>query len=106
MRPKKTRFISCDCGPDEKCFIPRCADRSKVQKVTLSLDEQEAMNLTFLKKQDQSRIARSMKLHQSTISRILASALKKTTDAIVNVKMICVEGGCCRISKKNKRRIK
>jgi len=97
MRPKKTRFISCDCGPAFKCFVPQCCGGKAAQKVTLSLDEQEALDLKYLKNLEQAKIARSMKLHQSTVSRILSSALKKLADAIVNVKMICVEGGCCEI---------
>ncbi len=102
MRPKKTRFLSCDCGPAFKCFIPRCCGGKTAGKVTLSLDEQEALNLKYLRDLEQAEIAESMKLHQSTVSRIITSALTKLTDAIVNVKMICVEGGCCEIKGRKK----
>jgi predicted DNA-binding protein (UPF0251 family) len=45
-----------------------------------------------------------MGVHRSTISRILDSANYKIADALVNIKAIKIEGGCCEIieSKKNK----
>jgi len=48
---------------------------------------------------DQKKMAKQMKIHQSTISRILTSAHKKVTDALVNIKAIKIEGGCCQIIK-------
>jgi hypothetical protein len=58
------------------------------------------MRLTHLLGYDQARIARQMRIHQSTISRILASAHRKVTDALVNIKAIRIEGGCCTIAGK------
>jgi predicted DNA-binding protein (UPF0251 family) len=69
-----------------------------LQGVILNFDEFEVLRLTHLAGYDQGRIARLMKIHQSTISRILASAHKKVTDGLVNMKAIKIEQGCCRIS--------
>jgi hypothetical protein len=58
------------------------------------------MRLAYLESYDQKKMAKQMKIHQSTISRILNSAHKKVTDALVNVKAIRIEGGCCTIAGK------
>ncbi len=101
MRPKKTRWVTCE--PGERCFRPQCKSKDELEGVILNLDEFEAMRLSYLKGYDQARIARQMKIHQSTISRILASANKKVTDALVNIKSIRIEKGCCQVIKeKNK----
>ena len=103
MRPKKTRWIKCD--PGERCFRPRCRPKGKLQGVILSLDEFETLRLCDLQELDQHAIALRMKVHRSTVSRILASARAKISDALVNFKAIKVEGGCCEIrSKKCKKR--
>ena len=103
MRPKKTRWVQCD--PGERCFRPHCRPpRGKLQEVTLSLDEFEALRLCDLLKLDQHAIAFKMKVHRSTVSRILTSARTKVSDALVNLKAIKIEGGCCEmLSKKGDR---
>ncbi|RJO65704.1 MAG: DUF134 domain-containing protein [Candidatus Omnitrophota bacterium] len=98
MRPKKTRWVTCE--PGERCFRPQCNPRDGLEGVILSLDEFEAMRLAYLESYDQKKMAKQMKIHQSTISRILNSAHKKVTDALVNVKAIRIEGGCCTIAGK------
>jgi uncharacterized protein len=100
MRPKKTRWVKCT--PGERCFQPQCKKGKPGDGVVISLDEFEVMRLCFHEGYDQKKIARQMKIHQSTISRILASALKKTTDAFVNLKAIKIEGGCCQVVKRKK----
>lgn len=66
------------------------------------LDEFEALRLRDLLNLDQNAIALKMKVHRSTVSRILASARSKVSDALVNLKAIKIEGGCCELrSKKN-----
>jgi len=101
MRPKKTRWVCCE--PGERCFRPRLKPGQPLEGVTLSLDEFEVMRLCYGKGYDQKKIAKQMKIHQSTISRILTCALKKTTDAFINLKAIKIEGGCCQMVKKEER---
>jgi len=98
LRPKKTRFIKCD--PGERCFRPKCKPVAELDGVTLTIDEFEVLRLSHLKELEQTQIAKEMKIHRSTVSRILTSAHKKITDALVNIKAIKVEGGCCKVIKK------
>ena len=104
MRPKKTRWVTCQ--PGERCFRPRGKSGRTLEGVTLTLDEFEVLRLCFHVGCDQKKIARQMKLHQSTISRILNSAHKKIADALVNIKAIKIEGGCCQVVIKKKGRSK
>lgn len=101
MRPKKTRWVKC--APGESCFRPQCKALSKLEGVHMTIDEFEAIRLAHLEGFDQQKIAGKMKVHRSTISRILDSANKKIADALVNVKAIRIEGGCCKILEKGKR---
>lgn len=98
MRPKKIRWIRCRLK--ERCFRPKCKSQKELEGITLTLDEFEAVRLLDLKGFTQEQVARKMKVHRSTISRIIASAHKKIGDALVNIKAIKVEGGCCKIVKK------
>lgn len=100
MRPKKTRWISC--LPGERCFRPLCKNPDNLEGVVLSLDEFEVLRLTHLEKWEQEDVAKLMKIHRSTISRILTSAHKKITDALVNLKSIKVEKGCCEVKLKKR----
>jgi hypothetical protein len=65
--------------------------------VILSLDEIEAVRLADVEGLHQVKVAEKMKVHRSTVSRILASAHQKIGDALVHLKAIKVEGGCCKI---------
>lgn len=101
MRPKKTRWVTCE--PGERCFRPKCRPQNELEGVILNLDEFEVLRLSHLGGYDQAKIARQMRIHQSTISRILNSAHKKVTDALVNIKAIKIEGGCCEVIRGGKK---
>ena len=94
MRPKMARWVRCK--PLERCFRPRCRKIRELEGVVLSLDELEALRLAYLDGLKQDAVARRMKVHRSTVSRILAQANRKIADALVNIKAIKVEGGSCR----------
>ncbi len=98
MRPKKTRWVKC--LPGERCFRPHCAPSRSLQGVCLTIDEFEAMRLACLEGLKQVDAAKLMKVSRPTFSRIIASAQKKIADALVNIKSIKIEGGCCEIWKK------
>lgn len=104
MRPKKTRWVRC--LPGERCFRPKGRAPNKLEGVILSLDEFEAMRLACLEQMKQKDAAKLMKISRPTFSRIIGSAYRKVTDALVNVKAIRIEGGCCtiaaRVVKKNR----
>jgi len=95
MRPKKIRWIKC--LPSERCFKPRCKPLSKLEVVSLNLDEFEAVRLSCLLGLKQEVAAKKMKVSRPTFSRIETSAHKKIADALVNIKVIKIEGGCCKI---------
>jgi len=101
MRPKKTRWIKC--LPGERCFRPRCKKVRELKGVTLSLDEFEAIRLACLEGLEHEDAARKMKISRPTFSRILTSAHCKIADALVNIKAIRIEGGCCQIIKRKKK---
>jgi len=71
---------------------------NKLEGVVLSIDEFEAMRLACLEEMKQKDAAKLMKISRPTFSRIVASACKKVTDALVHVKAIRIEGGCCTIA--------
>jgi len=98
MRPKKTRWIKCE--PGERCFRPQCKPLSKLDGVHLTLDEFEAIRLADLEELKQEEAAKKMKISRPTFSRIISSAHRKIGDALVNIKAIRIEGGCCEIVKK------
>lgn len=95
MRPKKTRWIKCE--PGERCFRPQCKPVNKLTGVTMSLDEFEAIRLSDFEGLTQEEIAKKMKVHRSTVARIIQSAHLKVADALVNVKAIKIKGGCCKL---------
>ena len=100
MRPKKTRWVKCE--PGERCFRPQCKPLNKLEGVTMTLDELEAIRLSYLEGLEQEDAAKLMKVHRSTVSRILDSAHKKIADALVNIKAIRIENGCCKIIAREK----
>jgi len=101
MRPKKTRWIKC--APQERCFKPLCKPLSKLENVYLTLDEFEAVRLACLEGLKQVDAAKRLKISRPTFSRIETSAHKKIADALVNIKAIRIEGGCCQIVRKGKK---
>jgi predicted DNA-binding protein (UPF0251 family) len=101
MRPKKTRWIRCK--PGERCFRPQCKSLDELEGVVLTLDEFEALRLSDLEGLTQEEVAKQMKVHRSTISRILVAAHKKVADALVNIKAIRIEGGCCKVITKGQK---
>jgi hypothetical protein len=85
--------------PNERCFKPLCKPLNKLEGVYLTLDEFEALRLADLEDLKQINAARRMRVSRSTFSRIVASARKKVADGLVNIKVIRIEGGCCKIRK-------
>ena len=85
-RPRKFRFI--DFEPNVVYFKPRGIPLSSLEEVALTLDELEAMRLKNLEELDQIECAKKMKVSQSTFQRILSSAYKKITEALIKGKAI------------------
>lgn len=98
MRPKKTRWVKC--APGERCFRPKCKPESDLEGVYLTIDEFEAVRLADVEKLKQVEAAKKMKVSRPTFSRIINAAHQKIGDALVNIKAIKIEGGCCEIENK------
>ena len=102
MRPKKTRWVKC--LPGERCFRPKCKPSTGLEGVYLSIDEFEAIRLSDLEQLYHAEAAKMMKVSRPTFTRIIASAHAKIADALVNIKAIKIEGGCCSIKTKETKR--
>ena len=100
MRPKKTRWIKCE--PGEKCFRPQCKPLNKLDGVLLTIDEFEAIRLADCEGFKQQEAAKRMRISRPTFSRIISSARSKVGDALVNIKAIKIDGGCCKVIGKRK----
>jgi len=101
MRPKKIRWVKCE--PGERCFRPQCKPLNKLKGVYLTLDEFEAVRLADFEGLKQESAAGKMRISRPTFSRIISQAHRKIGDALVNIKAIKIEGGCCRIEEKSKK---
>ncbi len=85
-RPFKERCINFD--PASTYFKPRGIPLPLLKIVELRRDELEAFRLCDGEDFDQQKAARRMKVSQSTVHRLLASARKKIADAVASGKAI------------------
>ena len=85
-RPRLYRRIGFN--PNITYFKPQGAPMRFLEMVELSAEEAEAMRLKNIKDLDQSECAKKMNTSQSTFQRILSSAYKKITEAIIEGKAI------------------
>jgi predicted DNA-binding protein (UPF0251 family) len=88
--------------PDNQCFHPQLHNKDEV---VLSVEEVESLRLSDYLEMDQDSAAESMNVSRGTFQRIINAARKKTAEALVNGKIIRIEGGnyellegrtCCR----------
>jgi predicted DNA-binding protein (UPF0251 family) len=86
VRPIKKREVDFD--PDVTYFKPRAVPLSKLEEIDLRLDELESMRLCTLEGLNQEEAALKMKISRSTLQRILCSAEKKVTEALIKGKAI------------------
>lgn len=90
-RHQNKRTISCT--PDFTIFKPKgCVDK-KTEIVHLALDELEAIKLIDLQGLYHKDAAVKMCVSRATAGRIVETARKKISDAIVNGKILSIGGG-------------
>ena len=94
-RPRKYRIVRID--PRISQFSPR-GKPGRPDEVNLSIDEYEAIRLFDHTGISQKEAAKSMNISQQTFSRVLKRAHKTVSDAIVNGKIIRIQGGSYVIS--------
>jgi len=86
--------------PGERCFSPKYKFADRGEEVFLPLDEFEAIRLSCFEGLKQEEAARLMRVSRPTFSRIVNSGHKKIADALVNIKTIRIEGGCCKVKRR------
>lgn len=85
-RPKLCRRIKFN--PDITYFKPQGVPLKSLDVIKLTHEEIEALRLRNIENLEQIKAAVKMKTSQSTYQRILSSAYKKITDALVSGKAI------------------
>jgi len=86
--PRRLRF-----NPNVLYFKPRGVPLTELEEVILLLDELEALKLYEVDELDQTQAAERMKISQPTFARILRSAHRKITQALIFGKAIRIEHG-------------
>jgi predicted DNA-binding protein (UPF0251 family) len=89
-RPKKYRVIRLN--PKITQFSPR-GKPGRPDEANLSMDEFEAIRLADQLSLTQKEAAKSMHISQQTFSRVLKKAHRTLADALVNGKIIKIQGG-------------
>ncbi len=88
-RPRLSRRILFN--PNAVYFKPRGIPLRELAEISLKSDECEAIRLKDYLGLEQDACSKKMKISQPTFHRILQSARKKISDAIINGKAIKIE---------------
>ncbi|MFH0859801.1 MAG: DUF134 domain-containing protein [Candidatus Altiarchaeota archaeon] len=96
-RPRLCRRVECE--PDVTYFKPAGIRLVDLEESTLTVDEFEAMRLKDRLGLKQDKCAKRMGISQPTFHRLVTSARRRISDAIVNGKAVRIEGGTFRIKK-------
>jgi len=89
-RPRKKKVVHEQ--PRIEYFSPR-GRPGRPDEVVVAMEEYEAVRLADHMGMDQKQAAGLMDISQQSFSRIIRNARKKISDAIVNAKIIRIEGG-------------
>ena len=85
-RPRKARY--CQCKPRTCYFKPQGIPIKSLEKVDLFPDELEALKLADVDGLEQVAAAKKMNISQPTFARIVSSAHKKLSSAVIFGKAI------------------
>jgi len=88
-RPRRVRRIAFT--PDIVYFKPAGVRMRELEQIELEMDEVEAIRLFDVQGLEQKKCAEKMQVSQPTFSRILDSARKKISDAIIKGKAIRID---------------
>ena len=77
--------------PNSFYFKPAGIRMIELEESVLTMPEFEAVRLVDLNEVSQEKAGKSMRVSQSTLSRVLKSGREKIADAIVNGKAIKIE---------------
>ncbi len=95
-RPKKERIVKRP--PLYSSFKPTGIMRSELQRITMSLDEYEAVRLADYMQMDHKEASVEMEISRSTFTRLLEKARKKLSSLLIEGKELCIEGGIVHFS--------
>lgn len=90
-RPKKDRII--DSPPLFHQFKPTAVPMSRLEKITLELDELEAIRLADYLGMDHADAAKEMDISRPTFSRLVETARKKTARFLIEGGALLIGGG-------------
>ncbi|MDD4062620.1 MAG: DUF134 domain-containing protein [Candidatus Pacebacteria bacterium] len=82
--PRPRHFKRICFNPLVDYFKPRGIPLKSLKVVELSFEEMESLRLKDVKEMDQESAAKEMNTSQSTFQRILSSARKKVSFALIN----------------------
>lgn len=85
-RPRLCRRIQFN--PNVTYFKPQGVPMRELEIIELTTEEAEALRLRNIKDLEQEEAAKKMNTSQSTYQRILSSAYKKITEALIEGKAI------------------
>ncbi|NLZ55675.1 MAG: DUF134 domain-containing protein [Clostridiaceae bacterium] len=94
-RPMKRRRV-CSL-PDINRFGPLDAPVSPGDQIDMTVDEYEAIRLIDLESFTQEECAQQMNIARSTVQGIYVEARRKLADALVNGKLLLIQGGQFRL---------
>ncbi len=90
-RPPKWRHV--ESMPEYNYFKPAGVPIKELEEIILNIEELEAIRLKDGEGYEQETCAERMKVSRPTFQRILSSARKKVTEALIKGKAIKIEGG-------------
>ncbi|MBO8159429.1 DUF134 domain-containing protein [Thermosyntropha sp.] len=91
--PRRVKCRRVGHIPRANCFKPAGIPGYELEEVILKIEEAEALRLKDLLGYDQVRCAEEMQVSRTTFQRILVEAHRKVADAIINSKVLVLEGG-------------
>jgi predicted DNA-binding protein (UPF0251 family)/predicted Fe-Mo cluster-binding NifX family protein len=94
------------CIKEYAVFKPKGIPLHALEEVLLTLDEIEALRLADLQGLYQEAAARSMQISRQTFGRIIASAHKKISDALLNGKALRIAGGNIHLKNEQEEKMK
>jgi predicted DNA-binding protein (UPF0251 family)/predicted Fe-Mo cluster-binding NifX family protein len=97
--PRTTKCRKIYGFPDYYSFIPEEADVSRIETITLSLDEFETIRLLDHEGLNQEECAARMGVARTTVTSMYENARKKLVSTIVEGKRLCIAGGNIKIDR-------
>lgn len=100
MPRPKTKGRVCKL-PEINIYGPLISDPNKREEINLSIEEYESMRIIDFMHASQKECAKEMGIARTTLQHIYYRAKEKVADAIVNGKLLKIEGGNYKLCKKD-----